>query len=79
MWIICEGVREMDFRIYGALITLKNTGTITREKFVEEWHRNQRRLGIVPMPATKYLMGPQKRASFFQRICRRFEIGRFAK
>jgi hypothetical protein len=68
-----------DFRIFGALLTLKATKAITKEKFVEEWRRNQKRMGIVPMPSTSYLLGPRKRIGFFQRLKWRFGIGRFAK
>ncbi|GHU58845.1 hypothetical protein FACS189444_3190 [Spirochaetia bacterium] len=74
-----EGVREMDYRTFGALVTLKNTGAITKQKFIQEWRRNQKREGVDTMPSTAYLLGPNKPISFIQRLIWRFGIGRSKK
>jgi hypothetical protein len=72
-------VNEMDYRIFGALATLKRTRAITKERFIEEWRRNQKRQHIDPMPSTAYLVGPGKPIGFLQRLKWRYGIGRFAK
>ncbi|GHV79831.1 hypothetical protein AGMMS49944_16220 [Spirochaetia bacterium] len=75
----CEWVREMDYRIFSSLIVLKKNKVLNREQFIEEWRRNQKRMSIEPTPTTAYLLGPPERASFLQRLCWRFGIGRFSK
>jgi hypothetical protein len=72
-------VKEMDYRIFGALVTLKTTGAITRERFIEERRRNQKRQHIDPMPSPAYLVGPRKPMSFLQRLKWRYRSGMFAK
>jgi hypothetical protein len=32
-----RGVKEMDYRIFGALVTLKSTGAITKERFLSAY------------------------------------------